>query len=399
MKIRPLPFAFILVAGLGFSGAQAQLESGPMVGHTTARATTLWAYDAQAAGLTFELWPADQDQAAGTRVVVPLGEGQSPVFRHTFTALKGNTEYRYRVQAKGRDAVGGSLTTAPEPGKPAKFSYVVTSCMNPMQFPLQPAWDEVLRQKPAFHLLLGDNVYADTTSYLVLRRHHLQQRAVPNFARVLATMPSYATWDDHDFGPNDSHAQTPGKENSLALFRDMWANPAFGTAETPGVFYRFRWADVEYFVMDNRYYRTDEHAQVPNKTQFGEAQLKWLYDGLRESKATFKIVATGYDVMSSRYPDEIKVIAEIIRRSKARGVLFHAGDIHRNEFKQQDHGAGYPITQITSSGIARNPKRPWAMIDIDTTAEDPSLTARFFVEEQLEQTHTLRLSDLSPIPD
>jgi hypothetical protein len=90
------------------------------------------------------------------------------------------------------------------------------------------------------------------------------------------------------------------------------------------------------------------------------------------------------------------MIAEFIRRSGATGVLFHAGDIHRNEFKQQDHGAGYPITQITSSGIARSPKRPWAMIDIDTTLDDPTITARFFVEEKLDRTHQIRLSDLTP---
>lgn len=84
------------------------------------------------------------------------------------------------------------------------------------------------------------------------------------------------------------------------------------------------------------------------------------------------------------------------RDSRAPGVLFHAGDIHRNEFKKQDHGAGYPITQITSSGIARSPRRPWAIIDVDTTLADPTLTARSVVEERLDQTHTIRLSDLTP---
>lgn len=374
------------------------VESGPMVGHTTDTTASIWAYDSDAKQIAVEWWGAQSDSGKREAVVVKPEGGQGPIFRHTFTGLEPETEYRYSLRVEGRDPVVGSFTTAPEPGKPTQFSYAVTSCMNPRQWPIQPAWDLVRRQRPAFHLLAGDNVYADSTDYDVLRTHHLEQRAIPNFASVLANVPSYATWDDHDFGPNDSHAQTPGKENSLAAFRDLWANPSYGLPELPGVFFRFQWADVDYFVMDNRYYRTDEHAKVPSKTQFGDAQLKWLYQGLRDSDATFKFVVTGYDVMGSRYPDEIKTIAQIIRRSQAAGVLFHAGDIHRNEFKQQDHGAGYPITQITSSGIARNPKRPWAMIDVDTTLSDPTITARFFVEEQLDQTHVVRLSDLSPKP-
>lgn len=381
----------------GTSLPKIGVEAGPLVGHTTDTTASIWAYDKDAKELKVEWWPADDDSSRKAAALRPKGE-RSPVSRHTFTDLEPATSYRYSLGVEGRDPAVGSFTTAPPTGKPTRFSYVVTSCMNPRQFPVQPAWDTVLRQKPAFHLLVGDNVYADSTDYEVLRTHHLEQRAIPNFAQVLATVPSYATWDDHDFGPNDSHAQTPGKENSLAAFRDLWANPAYGTPELPGVFYHFRWADIEFFVMDNRYYRTDEHAKVANKTQFGQDQLKWLYDGLRRSDATFKLVVTGYDVMGSRYPDEIKTIAQIIKRSGATGVLFHAGDIHRNEFKQQDHGAGYPITQITSSGIAQNPKRPWAMIDVDTTLDDPTITARFFVKEQLDQTFTVRLSDLSPNP-
>jgi alkaline phosphatase D len=374
------------------------LETGPMVGHTTDSTASIWAYDSEAESIAVELWRAGPNPEERQRFTLPPADGRRPVFRHTFIGLEPQTAYLYSLQVAGRDAAVGSFTTAPVAGEPAQFSYVVTSCMNPRQWPIQPAWDQVRRQRPAFHLLIGDNVYADSTDYDVLWQHHREQRAVPNFANVLANVPSYATWDDHDFGPNDSHAQTPGKENSLAAFKDLWANPGYGTRETPGVFYRFRWADVDYFVLDNRYHRTDEHADVPDKTQFGEAQLRWLYHGLKDSEATFKIVVTGYDVMGSRYPDEIKVIADLIRRSGAAGVLFHAGDIHRNELKQQDHGAGYPITQITSSGIARNAERPWAMIDIDTTLDDPTLTARFFVKEKLDQTHTLRLSDLTPTP-
>jgi alkaline phosphatase D len=383
---------FILIS----VAAEAQLESGPIVGHTTATSAVLWAYDSDLHQFKVECWEAHTDNPTVIHEhMIRESDARSPIFLASLEGLKPNTAYRYRVVAQNRQPVEGGFTTAPESGKPAKFSYVVTSCIDAIGSPEQPAWDEVLVHRPSFNLMLGDNVYANTTDYHRLVEAHIRQRAIPNFAALIASTPTYATWDDHDFGPNDSHAQTPGKENSLEAFKDMFANPAAGTDDTPGVFYSFNWADLEFFVLDNRYYRTDEHADVPNKTQFGEAQLAWLAEGLSTSDATFKIVATGYDVMGSRYPDEIKQIASIIRESKAAGVFFHAGDIHRNEFKQQNHGAGYPITQITSSGIARRPNRPWAMIDVDTTADDPVIIARFFECETLVTTHTLRLSDLT----
>jgi alkaline phosphatase D len=371
------------------------LDAGPMVGHVTDRSAAVWAYAPRHDRLAAELWRAGPNPQRRDRVTLRPDDGDRRVFRHVFTDLEPATTYHYRLTAVGRAPRVGGFTTAPAAGRPARFRYLITSCMNARQWPVQPAWDAAFEQQPAFHLLVGDNVYADTTDYDTLWTHHLEQRAIPNFAHLLARVPSYATWDDHDFGPNDAHALTPGKERSLAAFKALWANPGYGTPDTPGVFYAFAWADVDFFVLDNRYYRTDEHADVPNKTQFGDAQLRWLADGLTASTATFKIVVTGYDVMGARYPDEVGKIATILRQSEASGVVFHAGDIHRNEFKQQDHGAGYPITQITSSGIARSPERPWVTIDIDTTAQDPTLTARFFTRETLDQTHTLRLSDLT----
>jgi alkaline phosphatase D len=381
--------ALSLLAGAGVSHP----EAGPMIGHVTTGSAELWAYDPRAESMTLHWKPEDGRSSVRNEVRVEPVSGK--VFRHRMTGLRADTGYVYQVETGGREPVHGSFRTPPPEGQPCRFSYVLTSCMDVKGFPKQPAWDEALRQRPAFHLLVGDNVYADSTDYGTLVALHLRQRTVPNFAKLLANVPTYATWDDHDFGPNDSHAGTPGKGNSLRAFKDLWANPSYGTPDTPGVFFSFRWGDVEFFVLDDRYHRTDERApNGPDKTQFGPAQLDWLFDGLAKSKATFKIIATGYDVMSTRYPDELRKLAERIRESRVDGVIFNAGDIHRTEFKQQDHGMGYPVTQITSSGIARNPTRPWAVIDIDTRLADPTVTARFFAEEALQETHRVRLSEL-----
>lgn len=376
---------------------QSGIHSGPMVGWTSEDSCLIWSFNTDQLERSIICEQADVTDPKPITGTPEPAAPSSPVRRHRFSGLKPSTTYQYQVRSGTEKLADGSFTTAPPTGDPATFSYAMTSCMDAKRFPVQQTWDHVLAEAPSFHLLVGDNVYADTTEPDVILRHHLKQRAIPNFGKLLATTPNLATWDDHDFGPNDSHGKTPGKENSLAAFKQLWANPAYGTRDTAGIFFKFQWADVDFFVMDGRYHRTDEKApNRPDKTQFGKAQLDWLFAGLKTSRATFKVVVSGYDIMGSRYPDEIGRIARRIRTEKITGILFHSGDIHRNEFKQQDHGMGYLVTQITSSGIARNPKNPWAMIDVDTTASDPSLSARFFHNDQLQETHTIRLSDLSP---
>ncbi len=69
-------------------------------------------------------------------------------------------------------------------------------------------------------------------------------------------------------------------------------------AEIPGVFGRFEWGDVEFFLLDDRYHRSPNLSpDGPDKVMFGTPQLKWLMDGLRSSEATFKIVVGGNQMM------------------------------------------------------------------------------------------------------
>ena len=63
--------------------------------------------------------------------------------------------------------------------------------------------------------LLGDTPYIDTTDLKVQRRRYREFSAeVPAFADLVAHTPVYGTWDDHDFGRNDTDGNLEGKANS-----------------------------------------------------------------------------------------------------------------------------------------------------------------------------------------
>jgi alkaline phosphatase D len=74
-----------------------------------------------------------------------------------------------------------------------------------------------------------------------MEARYLKARQVPSIQKLLSTCPQYAVWDDHDFGPNDSHSSFQYKKESLAAFKEMWGNSNYGFSknENKGRFFEF----------------------------------------------------------------------------------------------------------------------------------------------------------------
>jgi alkaline phosphatase D len=112
----------------------------------------------------------------------------------------------------------------------------IASCSNPNNYPEQPVWGHVWRERPDALVLLGDTVYLDipwvstisdgmqhpqdvfATEFL---KHGLNlyraQLSRPAFADLVRNVPrSFAIWDDHDFLWNGA----AGDAMSQNLYRD-----------------------------------------------------------------------------------------------------------------------------------------------------------------------------------
>ena len=390
---------------------------GPMVGHTTHTKSTIWYYGGE--GSQVELRYGKKG-AASTELI----KQQMPPRAHNnftslaeLTGLVPTTEYQYQIWVDGAKMKEGSFSTAPIPHQPVDYNYLFASCTSLKFSKDQKAWDAILQEDYDFQMFHGDNVYANSTNHSVLWGNHMDQRSISNFAEVLTQAPTYATWDDHDFGPNDSGGDSPGKEESLRLFKDVWSNPSYGLPDTPGVFYTYMWGNVQYFVMDNRYHRTDPGAG-PNNTQLGEKQRRWLLEELKKSRAPFKVILSGGTIQRGKekwadYEVELKTIMNFIRDNKIYGVLFQGGDIHIVHFKKYDDNSqdiftdkvkpvlfqyetemGYPVYDIISSGVAKHKQRPWSIVNVNTKLADPTMTVRFYELEKFKEEHVLKLSDL-----
>jgi Phosphodiesterase/alkaline phosphatase D len=95
--------------------------------------------------------------------------------------------------------------------------------------------------------------------------------------------------------------------------------------------------------------------------------FQWLIDALASSKATFKLVAIGGQVLNTvaRYetyeniaPEEKARLIKAITDEGIKGVIFIDGDRHHTELSKLDRSGTYPLYDLTvsplTSGVSVN---------------------------------------------
>lgn len=241
----------------------------------------------------------------------------------------------------------------------------------------QPIWDTIVAAKPDLFLFLGDNIYGDSQDMSVLRAKYEQLASKPGFKKLRETCPILATWDDHDYGADDSGADYPMKVESQKLFLDFFNEPVDSPRRQREGIYDAKvfgpvGQRVQIILLDTRYFRgpLKPKPRVPGKgtrylpnpdtsvTMLGEAQWKWLDEQLR-LPAEVRIIASSIQVVSEEHdsekwmnlPHERERLYRMIRDTGATGVLFVSGDVHRGEISAMDGGVGYPLYDLTASGL------------------------------------------------
>jgi len=404
-----LLIAFLL---LPFSFAQAIPEiAGPITGDVRANQATLWMYAPSKSKCTFSYLAEGSSKKinkTGNLTALSNQAAKVPgqIFKSTMNGLAPDTRYQYQVSINGKadPKWKGSFKTAPVEGTSTAFRMAITSCMHIKR--AQRSWNLLLEEQPDLHLTVGDTHYADTTDPTIQLQHHLAYRRKKEFANVLRQVPTYAIWDDHDYGPNNSDGTAEGKEFSLAGWKQAWPNPPSGTSKTPGAFFKFSRGDVDFFVVDGRYHRSpNELPDDDKKRMLGDAQFEWLLNGLKNSKAKFKIIASG-SVLEHSKVDGWRIFTfsrhrlfDAIKEHKISGVMYIGGDMHKSLVWQHHESdrVGYPMIEIMSSGITNGKDLSFATIDFDTTVADPTARVRIIYGrgEKINTDKTWKLSQLS----
>ncbi len=363
------------MAGLTFSlSAQCGLQAGPMPGASDFLEVTVWVQTTCAATVDMVYWPADDP--ADKRVSDPVLTEKA----HGFTAhlvadqVSPGQAYGYAVRIDGKE-IGRPYPTQFRTQqlwqwrKPAAdFAFLAGSCtyVNEPEVdrpgtPYGGGYDifgAMAGEKPDLMVWLGDNVYlreVDWNSKTGVYHRYTHTRSLPDMQPLLAATHHYATWDDHDYGPNDSDRSYWLKDVTLQAFKDFWANPNYGAGGTEGITGTFFWEDCQFFILDDRWYREVR----PGRDYFGRRQLDWLIESLRFSKATYKFVCTGGQVLSDAalyenyavFADERRALLDSLDKYDITGVVFLTGDRHHSEITEMTTADGDTFVDITSSAL------------------------------------------------
>lgn len=398
--------ASILLAACASPGPPP-VTHGPFVGHVDAEQAFVWARCAEAGPV--ELRITDPSTGVTLRAAGEASRDRDYCVSLGCRGLGPGRRYRYELRRGESLLAGGeecAFTTPPAPGTPARVRLAFGSCAHDGRFPRQPVWTRMKAEGVEGVVLLGDTPYIDTTDLAVQRRRYGELYAVPEILPLLRGVPFWGTWDDHDFGANDTDGRLPGKGNSRRAFLEYHAPASAGRGEA-GIYTSFRFGPVEVFLLDTRWFAGTAPSFVDPgaPTALGKEQWEWLKDGLKSSTATFKVLASGMvwngavRLLKSdhwmTYPHEREAVFRFIGRERIPGVLLIGGDIHRcraSRFRVADL-AGYDLTEIISSPLANTTmavakvpspeviadgedEHSFLLLTADTTVDPPTLTGR-----------------------
>lgn len=378
------------------------LELGPMLGHVGPTNVAVWL---KASGPALLSVVVGEQPSLADREGFKAGKLEAGSFFSTkveLTGLNPATRYYYAVLVDGELATPRpfpSFVTAPAPGTSGHQRFAFVSCVGYQGFDSAAAWaDLATRTNFDLLLMLGDNHYGDTTEPAKHFEKFGVQRRLPGYAEVSQRVPQYAIWDNHDYGPDPTDKRQPKKADSLRAFQMLWANPAFGEPDNPGVYFKFTRGDIDFFMLDGRYYRDPNNApEDGKKTHLGEKQLAWLKRELVASKSKIKVLAAGGEWQTHGLPAswtsfarERAELFKHIEDNGITGVLLLSGDRH---FTAAYQAAGKFI-EVTSGPMGSKnvdpkptPEMFWnggktgkfyCVFDVNTEQAEPKVTIEVF---------------------
>ncbi len=239
---------------------------------------------------------------------------------------------------------------------------------------IDPMWEQMRKQNPDMIVLNGDLVYVDSFEYVERNKAtelDIWFRFIDSFNRLPLyrwhdLKPIFATWDDHDFGTNDSDRdfkeKLAARKIFLAFFGGKNLNKTY-KLEPESVYSSFAAFKQKMLFLDDRYFRQ------PNKNQkvaekyghWGEKQHKWILENLNDSQTPVWIfngnqIFSGNTLsykesMQDNHPENFKVFIEDMQKTKSP-VIFASGDIHFSEIMQiPAERTGFETFEVTSSSM------------------------------------------------
>tara|TARA_B000000557_G_scaffold240068_1_gene218640 strand:+ start:351 stop:1358 length:1008 start_codon:yes stop_codon:yes gene_type:complete len=229
----------------------------------------------------------------------------------------------------------------------------------------QPIWPVIHKTQPDLWIWSGDCVYVDSPNETVISRKFDLQYKNANYKDFRKAIPIVGTWDDHDFGENNSGKWFQSKSITQSKFLDFLDEPVDSPRrQQKGVYTSYTFGpigkQVKILLLDNRY-----HASIPGPDGdiLGDSQWDWLEDEFDESKAQVHLLVSGTQILHeehryekwSNFPHSRNRLLKLIKESQTPGAILISGDRHIHEIAVKDDSeTPYPLYEVTSSGLTHS---------------------------------------------
>ncbi|MHC4725750.1 MAG: alkaline phosphatase D family protein [Planctomycetota bacterium] len=402
-----------------------ELLHGPMLGCVTDTSVKFWVRTANEVPVQILIGTSRTARSPISSAIVTTSKEKDFTAVLTVKGLKPDTRYHYKLLVDGsiqpRQWV---FSTFPVSRSSSRFriGFGGGAGYTPQY---ERMWDTITTYNlPAF-LFLGDNVYIDNPTRQAVQQYcYYRRQSRLEFRDFVASTAIYSIWDDHDFTTNDAGGgpeilRPYWKIPVWRTFTNNWNNPYYGGGENqPGCWFDFSIGDVDFFMLDSRYYRTK--SSVTNPSMLGDAQKIWLFKKLKSSKATFKILASpvpwSYGAKpGSRdpwqgYKTEREQIFSFLESNKIDGVILISADRHRSDIWKIERPRGYPLYEFESSRLTNihthkvmpdslfgyNKKCSFGMLQFDTSMPDPQVTYKIVnIDKEVIYRFSLKRSQLT----
>ncbi|NYE46629.1 alkaline phosphatase D [Spinactinospora alkalitolerans] len=330
--------------------------------------------------------------------------------------LRPGREYFYRFRAGREISPVGRTRTAPARGAAGSLAFAIASCQA-WYHGHYTAYRDMAAQDLDLVLFLGDYIYeygitaanlwrqgtgglgrAHAAATVTLEQYRLRYaltKSDPHLQAAHAAAPWVVTTDDHEVENNyaDDNSQygvapRDFQRRRAVAYRAWYENQPLSRESLPSgpdmrLYRRLRFGRLaEFNVLDTRQYRDNvpsdggatggEHTD-PDRSILGSAQEKWLYKGLRDSEATWNVLAqqvvmasvdrdTGDGVTYSMdqwdgFTANRRRLFDTIAEHDVANPLVLTGDIHRHAAAELKADFGDPDsatigTELVTTSVA-----------------------------------------------
>ncbi|MGC9328263.1 MAG: alkaline phosphatase D family protein [Candidatus Hinthialibacter sp.] len=404
--------------------ADVQLLHGPLLGAVTDHSARFWVRTAREVPFQVVVSETEaMDDPVKSRTVRTL-ESKDFTAIAEVEGLKPDARYFYEIYIdEQKEPERWSFRTFPEKGASRRFEigFGGGAGYTPQY---ERMWNTIRSHHPLAFLLLGDNVYIDNPTRPAVQQYcYYRRQSRPEYRRFTAETSIFSIWDDHDFVDNDHWGgpeidKPDWKIPVWRLYMNNWNNPSYGGGEKqPGCWFNFSIGDVDFIMLDGRYYRTDPKTEHPS--MLGPVQKEWLFKTLKSCRGVFKVIASPVPWAFGAKPgsldpwqgrrEEREEIFSYIEDNKIEGVILISADRHRSDAWKIEREDGYDFYEFESSKISNihthgvmpgalfgyNKKCSFGHLTFDTMKADPEVVYKIFsIDDELIHQITVYKSQL-----